>query len=180
VIVVSELLWGRLIDLLLEPPGRVERVGFIDGVVSDQIAVATTVVVPDATLDARYYDVSATQMSEAGKHLRRYRLQRIAQAHTHGGAWVGHSPRDDELAYSHEDGAVSIVVPYHARHRPTILECGIHVYGDHKWEDLNPEEIEALIRVVPSSLNFRQGSATPPLDEAATSWWRRALQGIRR
>jgi hypothetical protein len=180
VIVVPELLWDRLIDLLLEPAGRVERVSFIDGVVSDQFSVATTVVVPDATLDERYYDVSAAQMSEAGKHLRRFRLQRIAQAHTHGGSWVGHSMRDDELAYSHEDGALSIVVPHHARHRPRLHECGLHFFTRGKWNELGAEEIDALVRVVPGALNFRKPvTPTAMPDEAPLPWWRRAWKGVR-
>jgi hypothetical protein len=182
-IVVSELLWDRLLGLLIEPPGRVERVGFIDGFVGVDTAIATTVVVPDAALHAGYYDVSAAQMSQAGKHLRRNRLQRIAQAHTHEGAWVGHSRRDDELAYSHEDGAVSIVIPFHARERTHLLDCGIHLYRNGGWEQLARDESSDLIRIVPGTLNFRanvQLSAPGQAPATDRSWWKRIWRSGRK
>jgi hypothetical protein len=159
-IVVPDLLWERLLDLLLEPQGYVERVGFIDGVVIGGAMVATTVVVPNATLAAGYYDVSAEEMSRAGKHLRRYRLQRIAQVHTHEGTWTGHSERDDRLAYSHDDGAVSIVVPFHARERTPTTDCGVHVFRNGSWHELSCYETTSLLRVVPASLNFRPAVAS--------------------
>jgi hypothetical protein len=175
VIVVADTLWERLLDLLLKSQGPVERVGFVDGIVVGEVMVATTVVVPDATLAAGYYDVSAEQMSEAGKHLRRYRLQRLVQVHTHAGTWTGHSERDDRLAYSHDDGAVSVVVPFHARQRTPITDCGVHVCRHGSWHELSPAETAKLLRVVPGALNFR------PVPDAATSesWLARWLRGLR-
>jgi hypothetical protein len=155
-IVVPDILWERLLDLLLEPSGKVERVGFIDGVVTNDLAVATTVVVPNATLHRRFYDVSAAAMSEAGKHLRRHRLQRLAQVHTHEGSWAGHSPRDDALAYSRDDGSISIVVPYHAKHRPRLTDCGIHRCESGSWRQLTRAEVDALFQLAPSTLSFRR------------------------
>ena len=172
-IVVPDNLWERLLDLLLEPQGHVERVGFIDGIIAGDVAVATTVVVPDARLAAGFYNVSAEQMSEAGKHLRRHRLQRLAQVHTHEASWTGHSERDDRLAYSHDDGAVSVVVPFHARQRTPIIDCGVHVYRNGSWHELSPAERAKVLRVVPQALNFR---AVPP----AASSERRLARWLRR
>jgi hypothetical protein len=172
VIVISEILWERLLDLLLEPHGNIERVGFIDGIVVGDVMVATTVVVPDATLAGGYYDVSAEQMSDAGKHLRRYRLQRLAQAHTHERSWTGHSERDDRLAYSHDDGAVSIVVPFHARERTPISDCGVHVCRSGSWHELSHSDTSLLLRLVPATLNFRPTAAR---DESWRKRWMRRL-----
>lgn len=176
-IVVPDTLWERLLDLLLEPTGDVERVGFMDGVVAGGVMVATTVVVPDATLTPGYYDVSAEQMSEAGRHLRRHRLQRLAQVHTHGGIWTGHSERDDRLAYSHDDGALSIVVPFHARQRPQITACGVHECLGGTWRELSPAEAGKLLRVVPSALNFRPAPAAAAREGWRARWLRRLRFG---
>lgn len=158
---IGENLWERVLDLLLEPAGSVERVGFIDGVVTSGISVATTVVVPNASLHGGFYDVSADAMSQAGKHMRRHGLQRIAQVHTHERAWVGHSNRDDTLAYSREDGAISIVVPHHGRQRTPLVACGIHVCEARRWRQLDQPEIDEFFRIVPSELNFRRPAALP-------------------
>jgi hypothetical protein len=156
VIVITESLWDELLDAIRKPKGKVERVAFLDGVVAGAVATVTTVVVPNATLKRGYYDVSAEAMSEAGKHLRRFRLQRIAQVHTHEAGWVGHSERDDELAYSHEDDAVSIVLPHHGKHRPTPRQAGVHVCENQIWRELELDEIDELIRMVPTTLSFRR------------------------
>ena len=173
-IIVSESLWSRLLDLLLEPTGPVERVGYIDGIVDGEVAVATTVVVPDANLDDGYFEVSADAMSEAGKHMRRFGLQRIAQVHTHRGAWVGHSGPDDALAYSHADGALSIVIPFHCSGRPPLDGCGVHVCRGGQWQELSQADIGKLVRVVPSELNFRRPVARPlARPRAKRRWWQR-------
>jgi hypothetical protein len=156
VIVITESLWEQMLDLIRKPKGKVERVAFLDGVVATEVAAVTTVVVPNAVLKRGFYDVSAEAMSEAGKHLRRFRLQRIAQVHTHEFSWVGHSERDDALAYSHEDGAVSIVLPYHAKQHPPLRDAGVHLYENDCWQELDADQINALIQIVPTTLNFRR------------------------
>lgn len=173
-ITLTEHTWERLLDLLLAPRGDVERVAFLDGVVHSDSAVVTTVSVPRATLAWGYYDISADQMSEAGKHLRRYGLQRLAQVHTHGGAWVGHSERDDLLSYSHDEGAVSIVVPFHAQWRPALLECGVHVYRDGTWTELARHEFDEVLRLVPSVISLRRATDTA----RPRRWWRLRRPGF--
>ena len=156
VIVIPDMLWAKLVDELRRPHHRnLERVGFIDGVVGRDIAVATTIVIPDAELHRGYYDVSAAAMSQAGQHFRRYRLQRLAQVHTHERRWVGHSERDDAMAYSQEVGSISIVLPEHARHRPAIADAGVHLREQHGWRQLDRAEVAERIRIVPSFLDFR-------------------------
>jgi hypothetical protein len=161
-IAVPDRCWDLALDLLLVPKGDVERVVFLDGVVAGAGGVVTTVVAPDADLHASHYDISARQMSAAGKHLRANRLRRIAQVHTHGFAWVGHSRRDDEMAYSNEDGALSIVVPFHARKRPRLTDCGIHRCEGGRWRRLIESEVATELRVVPGVLDLREGLQDVP------------------
>jgi hypothetical protein len=153
---VSEVSWDVLLDAFRRPRRRMERVAFFDGVAAGGHSVVTTVTVPDARLAARYYDVSPEAMSEAAAQLRRNGLVRLAQVHTHGGHWLDHSPRDDAMAYSQKLGAISIVLPDHARHRPRFAQSAIHVREGDGWRRLDPHEARLRIRVVPSLVDLRR------------------------
>src|ERR1041385_7960663 len=107
-LLVPEALWERLIDMFRATRRSVEQVAYLDGLESGGSNVVTTITVPNAALREQSYRVSPDAMSEAGKHLRKHGLVRLAQVHTHPGSWVGHSPEDDRRAYSQELGAVSI------------------------------------------------------------------------
>jgi hypothetical protein len=156
VILIPETVWSTLLDEFARAAPNVERVAFLDGVVAADIGVVTTVTIPDADLDPGSYDVSVDAMSEAGQHLRRHHLARLAQVHTHGGTSVRHSEKDDRRAYSQRIGAVSIVIPRHALDRPSALECGVHVRTTDGWRPLRHDQAASLIRLVPSALDFRR------------------------
>ena len=128
----------------------VERVAFLDGMTWSGGGVVTSVVVPNAILRRQSYDVPAKAISEAAILMRDFGLRRIAQVHSHGMAWVGHSPRDDEAAYSHAEGSTSIVVPFHGRYRPNVEECGVHMIVDRRWVRLNSRQLSETVLVVPS------------------------------
>lgn len=153
---VSELSWEVLLDAFRRPRRRVERVAFLDGVAEAGHSVVTTVTVPNAHLAARYYDVSAEAMTEAAAQLRRNDLVRLAQVHTHGGHRLDHSPRDDAMAYSQKQGAISIVLPDHARHRPRLAQSAVHVREDGRWRRLDADEASLRIRIVPSLVDLRR------------------------
>lgn len=155
-IVLSGLIWDALLDEFRWPRAAVERVAYIDGVACGDLKVATTVTLPAAVMQPTYYTVPGDAMSQAGQHLRRYGAERLAQVHTHPGRGVRHSPFDDENAYSQMDGAVSIVVPHHARRRPELNECGVHVRDAAGWRGLAAREIEHTICVIPGLLDFRR------------------------
>jgi hypothetical protein len=114
------------------------------------------VTLPDAAMHATHFIVCGDAMSQAGQHFRRYGMERLAQVHTHPGRDVRHSPYDDENAYSQLDGALSIVLPHHARRRPELRECGVHVRDDAGWRRLAVSEIEGTICVLPGLLDFRR------------------------
>jgi hypothetical protein len=155
-IVLSEMIWDTLLDEFRWPRSAVERVAYIDGIDCGDLRIATTLTLPNVDMHPTYFTVSGDSMSEAGQHFRRLDMQRIAQVHTHPGRDVRHSSFDDENAYSQMNGAVSIVLPYHARPRPPLSECGVHLRGNCGWRRLSGREIENIIRILPGCLDFRR------------------------
>ncbi len=178
-ILISESLWGRLLDGFAETVPGVERVAFLDGVREGDIAVVTTVAFPDAILLPGTYDVSAEAMSRAGQHLRENELSRLAQVHTHGMGGCHHSSRDDEMAYTQRENAVSIVLPYHAAARPTPTDGVIHVRTADSWVALEKSEAKRAVRLVPSYVDQRSQRCTisPTVtQEPLTGFWRRLMR----
>lgn len=155
-IVLSQLIWDTLLEELGWPRREVERVAYIDGISAGAFQIATTLTFPNAEMHPSYFTVSAEAMSEAGKHFRRFGMERLIQVHTHPGRGVKHSPFDDENAYSQLDGSVSIVLPWHARYRPDLTSCGIHIREPYGWRCLSHSEIESYIRLFPGCLDFRR------------------------
>jgi hypothetical protein len=151
---------------------QVEQVCYFDGVISDECAVITTITFPDAKLEPGRFRVEPQAMSEAGKHLRALKLCRIAQVHTHPTEWVGHSPWDNEWAYSQLPGAVSIVLPHFGRTRSDLYQVGVHLRSTRGWEQLSSEQVKQNLRIVPTTFDFRKNHEPmhikPPRKR---SWW---------
>jgi hypothetical protein len=95
-------------------------------------------------------------MSEAGKHLFKFGIQRLAQLHTHGGSFIGHSCTDDSSAYSQRVGSVSVVVPRHAVRRPALRDCGVHVREKLGWRRLSRSEITGIFTIVPTLVRLQR------------------------
>ena len=155
-IILSQLILDILLDEFRWPRSAVERVAYIDGIACEDLQIATTVTLPNAAMYPRYFTVSGGAMSEAGRHFRPLGMQRLAQVHTHPGEDVNHSQFDDENAYSQLDGSVSIVMPHHARRRPALADCAVHVRDASGWRRLEIEEIDHFIRMIPGCLDFRR------------------------
>lgn len=155
-ILLPETIWERLLQEFRWPRKRVERVAYLDGVIGEKDSTVTTLVFPDARLEKTHFTVSAEAMSQCGSHFRKFGLSRIAQVHTHPSTWVGHSIYDDEMAYSLHEGAISLVMPEHAKKRPGLHACGIHLRTNARWRQLAKEEIDALFVLVPGLLDFRR------------------------
>lgn len=155
-IVLSDLIWQALLDEFRWPRSAVERVAYIDGIACGDTKLATTLTLPYAQMHPTHFIVSAEAMSEAGQHFRHFGMERLAQVHTHPGRDTKHSPFDDENAYSQLDGALSIVLPHHARRGPQLSDCGVHIRDDRGWHRLSVSEIEEAIRILPGCLDFRR------------------------
>jgi hypothetical protein len=168
-----------LLDEFARQRPGVERVAYLDGYRRDDVGVVTTVVIPDATCEPGYYTVNAEQMREAGKHFRPYGIQRLAQVHTHGDRGLGHSTRDDQMAYSQRDGALSLVLPEHAAGRPKPGQGLLHVRTPDGWLTLDPTEAAAVITVIPSLLDYRRTTWTASQPVTRTRWaagWHRLIR----
>jgi hypothetical protein len=156
---IPDHLWNRMLAEFSQELRRVEQVCYLDGVVCSHGEIVTTLTIPNAALHPGRFDVSPECMSQAGKHLRAHRLRRIAQVHTHPDAWVGHSPWDDQRAYSQQPGAVSVVLPHYARAHPRLEDAGVHLRTAAGWAQLHPAIVSQHVRIIPSFFDFR-----PPLE----------------
>lgn len=158
----SDACWRQLLLLLATSPPRVERVSYLDGVRTPSgDGVVTTVTVPHADQSAGHFTVAAEEMSRAGAHLRTNGLVRLAQVHTHPGSDVRHSKTDDSRAYSQRNGAVSIVLPWHATGDPRPTDGAVHVRDGDGWRRLDPQEASSFINLVPAVVDTRRTSASP-------------------
>ena len=150
-------LWHVATATLHDRPHDRERVAFLDGPRPGENgpAVATTLVLPDGAITRGQYTLSPEAMSQAGRHLRALGMMRLAQIHSHPGNWTGHSDHDDEFAFSHRDGGISIVVPHYGACAPGLCDCGVHVCEGGIWREVGAKEIDDFVRIVPSQMDFR-------------------------
>ncbi len=155
-LVIPELIWSNLLHEFRTLRRSVEQVAYLDGLDDGTTRLVTTVAFPNADLEPRSYRVSPAAMSEAGKHLRRLNLVRLAQVHTHPGEDVEHSPDDDRRAYSQEHGAISIVVPHYGRGTPALDMCGFYVREVASWNLIPYDQLGATVTFMPSVFDFRR------------------------
>lgn len=155
-ITIPDRLWVLMYDEFQRAKRNVERVAYLDGLALGDGGVATTLVIPNGQLAEGWYDVPTAAMSEAGAHFRMLKLIRLAQVHTHPKAWVEHSRRDSERAYSQEIGSISIVVPFHGKRRPEPQECGVSVREADGWRLVEASDARSVVRLVPAFLDFRR------------------------
>ena len=150
-------LWRAATGTLHDRPHDRERVLFLDGPrpADGAWAAATTLVLPNAAHTRGHYEISAREMSRAGRHLRQFGLLRLAQMHSHPQDWTGHSEFDDEMSFSHRDGALSIVVPHYGACSPGLADCGVHLCHDGQWQQIAPGDLSEHVGIVPSVLDFR-------------------------
>lgn len=154
-LVIPASAWENTVENLRRPPHDRERVVYLDGpAIPGGISVVTTVTVPATEKSAGHFRVTAANMSRAGKHLRRFKLLRLAQVHAHPTDWVAHSEYDDAMAFSQRDGAVSIVVPDYAGCAPGLSDCGVHIREPEAWRRLSKTEQTALLLIVPSMIQL--------------------------
>ena len=157
-LLVPEVLWDELIRTFQATRRRVEQVAYLDGLETQDLSIVTTVAFPNGILRAYSYRVPPEAMSEAGKHLRKWGLVRLAQVHTHPGVDVDHSPEDDRRAYSQEAGAVSIVLPNYGRGDLSLRNIGFHLREPGGWARLGELDILNRLSFVPSEFDFRKGA----------------------
>jgi hypothetical protein len=175
VLSIPEPVWNTLLHAFTTAPAGHERVAYLDGIrYRDRAgvthAVATTVTMPDAVTSPGNYTVAVSAMAQAGEHFEILGLVRLAQVHTHGNHWVGHSKVDDRRAYSQLDGALSLVLPYHGAGRPTPWQAGVHIREAAGWRRVTGTEINDVVRLIPGLIDHRSTSWSAfPTGTKATS-----------
>ena len=153
-ILIPDFIWNKMLQEFRRRWRRVEQVAYLDGMEFGKAGVVTTLTFPDATLGRGYFSVSSEAMDEAGQHL--VPLIRLAQVHTHPTNWVGHSEADDDLAYSHHDGAVSIIIPNYGKSDFSQDELGVLRCQDKCWRELSNSEKKAFLQFIPSYFDYRK------------------------
>jgi len=166
-LLIPESIWSSMLDAFSSTPGDVERVAYLDGIRQADLAVVTTLTLPNATLRPFNYVVGVDAAKEAGRHLRVHGLVRLAQVHTHPNRQVGHSQYDDEHAYAQTPGAISIVLPDHARHRPVLYGNGVHIKERSVWVQVEEGDVDQVVRPLPSLIDLR---ARRP-ERGRSRWW---------
>ena len=173
---IPELLWERMLDEFARRKQPVEQVCYFDGIRFGDDGVVLALTIPNAKLFRDHFEVSPDAMSQAGKHLRRFQIKRLLQVHTHPSDWVGHSAWDDAKAYSQMEGALSVVLPSHARARPRLEHSGVHLRTQEGWIQLSHQRVGEMISIVPSHFDFRndlENTCERPNIEPPRSrpWW---------
>lgn len=178
-IIIPERIWKEMLVELQKETRALEQVCYLDGVriAGTAEGVVTTVTFPDAHLEPGRFTVTPAAMSQAGKHLRRSGLRRLAQVHTHPGKGTGHSDVDDSEAYSQLPGAISIVLPHYGKRKNNLSDAGVHLRTEKCWRELDTTEISAVVRIVPSTFDFRANARFRP---SRRYTWRQILTFWRR
>ena len=125
-------------------------------------AVVMSVLYPcgaDVLMTPQLLRVGADAVAEMGRWLRGQDQRALAQVHTHPGAWVGHSPTDDDHTIATGEGFISIVWPRFATAPlPDLAGAGVHRLRAGSWERLSPEETLKTFRVTESEAMIWAGA----------------------
>ena len=136
------------------PPRRDhEGVAYWAGITDEALdaKVVRAVIVPEATTSPGSYDVSPVANAAVVEAVHEHDLELLATVHSHPGSRTSHSDRDDEESQLPHEGYYSVVVPNYASEgvRP-FTECGVHVYRDGQFKELDAAAIESTVRSIPS------------------------------
>lgn len=132
-----------------------EGVVYWFGLELGNLAVVTTLVVPDAdTRDGCVFTSAATN-AEALTVAVNTPLVLLGQAHSHPFDFIGHSRVDDRDTFAQFPGSISVVVPFYGRSGMNLLECGVHRHTGGKYHRIGTAHIDEHIRILPGAVDFR-------------------------
>lgn len=138
---------------------RSEGVVYWFGCELEEIAVVTTLVVPDADTSWGCIRTSPQANAQALSVIVGTPLILLGQAHSHPGSGVRHSPTDDKETFASFDGAISVVVPHYGREGINLEACGIHRHTGGAFRFIEASEISEHIKVLPGEADFRKKKA---------------------
>lgn len=144
---------ARLLDSFAQTRAS-EGVVYWFGIESAEVAVVTTLIVPDAdTTDGRVRTSSAANAAAIAT-VTGTALVYLGQAHSHPGPYVGHSDIDDEETFARFDGAISVVVPWFGRYGLRTRDCGIYRHIKGRFREVT--EVDQHLRIVPGLTDLRR------------------------
>lgn len=138
---------------------RSEGVVYWFGFEFEEVAVVTTLVVPDADTSYGCIRTSPEANVQALSAIVGTPLMLIGQAHSHPGSGVRHSDTDDRETFAGFDGAISVVVPHFGREGINLETCGIHRHTGGAFQFIEPSEISRHINVLLGEADFRTKTA---------------------
>lgn len=135
---------------------RVETACFWFGVVASDTQIATTLALPQLHQSVGNYRVEGVSLRRLSQAMRGQGLTNLAQVHTHPGGEVGHSPYDNQQAYSTREGALSLVWPHYGlRSVHDLRDLGVHERRGGRWVRLGDDEVGRRIRLIDSLADYR-------------------------
>lgn len=132
-----------------------EGVVYWFGVESEDSAVVTTLVVPNADTSFGCIRTSPQANAQALTAIVGTPLILLGQAHSHPDTGVRHSGTDDNETFARFDGAISVVVPHFGKEGIYLETCGIHRHLGGAFRFIETAGISDHIRVLPGEADFR-------------------------
>ncbi|MDB4913706.1 MAG: hypothetical protein JWM95_1350 [Gemmatimonadetes bacterium] len=148
-----------------------EGVVYWFGLELGELAVVTTLIVPDADTSTGAVQTSAAVNAEAIGAVAGTPLVLLGQAHSHPSRWVGHSSVDDRDTFAQFPGALSVVVPYYGRHGMELASCGVHRHIEGTYRRIRDTDVEEHLRVLPGVRDMRD--RTRPQGRRRSGWLER-------
>lgn len=119
-------------------------------------SIVTTLIVPDADTSRGDIVTSPEANAEALGVIVGTPLVLLGQVHSHPGRGVRHSSTDDRETFARFEHAISIVVPYFARHGIDLRRCGVHRHTNGVFELVSHKELERHVIVIPGHADLRR------------------------
>lgn len=122
---------------------------------SQSTKVVRSVIVPEATTSPGSYAVSAEANAAVVNAVHDHDIELLATVHSHPGEMTSHSKLDSEKAQLPHEGYFSVVVPNYAEDgvRP-FTECGVHVYHDGQFMELDGTTVEDRVTTLSSAPTY--------------------------
>jgi hypothetical protein len=133
-----------------------EGVVYWFGIELGDVAVVTTLIIPDADTQDGCVHTSVEANAAAIGVITGTPLVFLGQAHSHPGRHVSHSSVDDEESFARFDGAISVVVPWFGRYGLRSSECGVHRHIGGRFARVS--DTNAHLRILPGFADLRTAS----------------------
>jgi len=130
-----------------------EGVVYWFGIETPEIAMVTSLIIPDADTANGCVRTSAEANAAAITLTVDTALVYLGQAHSHPGSFVSHSATDDSDTFARFDGAISVVVPWFGRYGFHLEEWGVYRHTGGRFRSV--ADVEGHLRMIPGVVDLR-------------------------